>query len=87
MPALPDGKPAGVPCPHLTADVRCALWGRPERPAVCITLRPQPEMCGTEVSTAMATLVRWESLTAPRLPAITPRSERDVTDTTPNAAR
>lgn len=66
LPALPDGKPAGVRCPHLTDEVRCALFGRPERPATCASLRPGPEMCGDSAAEAMATLVRWERLTAPR---------------------
>ncbi len=65
-PALPAGKPAGVRCPHLTAEIRCALFGRPERPAVCTGLRPALEMCGASAADAMATLVRWETLTAPR---------------------
>ncbi|HEY1812163.1 MAG TPA: YkgJ family cysteine cluster protein [Kofleriaceae bacterium] len=64
-PALPDGKPAGVRCPHLTAEIRCALFGKPERPATCASLRPQPEMCGNSADEAMATLVRWERLTRP----------------------
>ncbi|HNR82470.1 proteinase inhibitor [Ottowia sp.] len=25
---------------------RCRLFGRPEGPAVCASLRPSPEMCG-----------------------------------------
>lgn len=65
-PALPAGKAAGVRCPHLTAETTCALFGRPERPAVCTSLRPQPEMCRDSASEAMETLIRWESLTAPR---------------------
>ena len=65
-PALPAGKPAGVRCPHLLADITCALFGRPERPAVCTSLRPQPEMCGDSAAEAMATLLGWETLTAPR---------------------
>jgi hypothetical protein len=66
FPALPDGKPAGVACPHLTADIRCALFGKPERPKTCIGLRPQAEMCGSSTDEAMATLLSWETLTAPR---------------------
>ncbi|MEO8845006.1 MAG: YkgJ family cysteine cluster protein [Kofleriaceae bacterium] len=65
-PALPEGKAAGVRCPHLTVEVRCALFGKPERPPTCVGLRPAEDMCGTSVETAMATLVRWEMLTAPR---------------------
>jgi Fe-S-cluster containining protein len=66
IPALPDGKPAGAVCPHLTADIRCALFGTPERPQTCIGLRPGPEMCGDSAEQAMATLITWERLTAPR---------------------
>jgi uncharacterized protein len=65
--ALPHGKPSGVRCPHLGDDIRCRLFGTPERPAVCTSLRPQPEMCGTSVDDAMATLIGWERLTEPRL--------------------
>lgn len=64
--ALPDGKPAGVRCPHLSGDLRCVLFGKPERPSTCVGLRPDPEMCGNSVDDAMATLVHWEALTAPR---------------------
>lgn len=65
MPGYPHGKLAHVPCPHLTADVRCALFGSPERPAVCAGLQPQAEMCGDSRDEAFATLARWEALTAP----------------------
>lgn len=64
-PALPEGKPAGVRCPHLTDDIRCALFGTPERPATCAGIQPSPEMCGESAGEAMATLIRWERLTAP----------------------
>ena len=64
--ALPEGKPAGVRCPHLLPDITCALFGRPERPAVCTSLRPQPEMCRDSASEAMEVLIRWETLTTPR---------------------
>ncbi|MBA3391152.1 MAG: YkgJ family cysteine cluster protein [Deltaproteobacteria bacterium] len=65
-PALPDGKRAGDRCPHLLADITCALFGKPERPRVCSGLRPSHEMCGDSASDAMAMLIRWETLTAPR---------------------
>lgn len=65
MPGLPRGKPAGVRCPHLTAELGCALWGSPERPAVCASLRPEPAMCGASREEALATLGRWERQTAP----------------------
>ena len=64
--ALPAGKPAGTRCPHLSAALRCELFGRPERPRTCVSLRPQAEMCGASAAEATATLVRWELLTQPR---------------------
>ncbi len=66
LPSLPHGKPAGVRCPHLTSDIRCALFGSPHRPAVCGGIQPARDMCGDSAEEAMATLVRWEALTAPR---------------------
>jgi uncharacterized protein len=65
-PALPRGKPAGERCPHLTADTLCALFGSTDRPAVCASLRPAPDMCLDSAASAMAELVRLEALTAPR---------------------
>ncbi|MDI1261050.1 YkgJ family cysteine cluster protein [Aquabacterium sp.] len=61
MPGLPQGKPAGMPCPHLAADWRCQLFGRPERPAVCGSLQPSAEMCGTDRQHAMRWLTRLEA--------------------------
>lgn len=46
IPGMPGGKPAGVRCAHLTEDNKCALFGKPERPAVCRTFQPDPEWCG-----------------------------------------
>jgi hypothetical protein len=62
---MPGGKPAGVRCVQLTADNRCALYGRPERPAVCRDLRPCEEMCGSGRDGAMAWLLALEYATAP----------------------
>lgn len=62
---MPDGKPAGVRCVQLTDDDRCALFGRPERPAVCTTLRPSQEMCGNSREDASAWLTAVELATAP----------------------
>ena len=65
MPGLPNGKPAGVPCPHLDAELRCRLFGQPERPAVCGSLPPSREMCGDTREQAMIYLQRLEQATAP----------------------
>jgi hypothetical protein len=60
---MPGGKPAGVRCVQLTDDNRCRLFGRPERPRVCLSLRPDPEMCGRDDAAAMRYLTRLERLT------------------------
>ena len=64
IPGMPHGKPAGVRCVQLTYDNRCALFGRPERPAVCVRLRPEPAMCGTGYLEAMASIALLETATA-----------------------
>lgn len=64
---MPDGKPAGVPCVQLDADMRCRLFGRPERPAFCGGLQPSREMCGASRAQAMLWLDQLEALTRPAL--------------------
>lgn len=63
---MPHGKPAGIPCVQLLPDYRCALFGLPERPAVCTSLRPTAEMCGANAAAALATLAALELATRPR---------------------
>jgi Fe-S-cluster containining protein len=64
---LVDGvaKPAGVRCVQLDDDHRCRIFGHPERPAVCRSLRPTPEMCGETREQAMRWLGVLETQTAP----------------------
>jgi hypothetical protein len=63
IPGLPRGKPAGVPCAQLTADLRCAIFGRPERPACCAGLQPSAEICGDSREQALLWLARLEAAT------------------------
>lgn len=63
---MPHGKPAGVPCVQLRDDYACAIFGHPERPEVCASLRPERSMCGTQRGDAMAFLAALEELTAAR---------------------
>jgi hypothetical protein len=62
---MPHGKPAGIPCVQLLPDYRCALFGRPERPAFCAGLRPAPEMCGANREAALNSLHQLELATRP----------------------
>ncbi|MFL9924570.1 YkgJ family cysteine cluster protein [Herbaspirillum lusitanum] len=65
IPGMPAGKPAGVRCVQLMDDFRCAIFGRPERPAFCGGLSASAEMCGDNREAAMQWLGRLERLTAP----------------------
>lgn len=62
---MPGGKPAGIPCVQLLPDLRCALFGRPERPAFCTGLRPSAEMCGASRADALRHLAEMETATRP----------------------
>ncbi|KXB29585.1 hypothetical protein AT959_16725 [Dechloromonas denitrificans] len=58
-------KPAGVPCRHLDTDLRCRIFGQPERPACCGGLQPSLEMCGLSRGHALKWLGELETLTHP----------------------
>jgi len=61
---MPEGKPAGIRCIQLTADNRCGVFGRPDRPLVCLSLKPSEEMCGTTAADASRYLEWLEEYTS-----------------------
>ena len=65
IPGMPNGKPAGIRCLHLTGDNRCRLYGKPERPPVCMGLAPSKEMCGETYEEAYSNLDFLEKATKP----------------------
>lgn len=65
IPGMPAGKPANTPCIQLDDQLRCKIFASPLRPAVCASLQPSAEMCGTSRHQAMAWLITLEQLTAP----------------------
>ena len=70
IPGMPNGKPAGVRCVQLLDDFKCAIFGKPERPAFCGSLQPSLEMCGDDTlenprEHAMIWLEKLEKTTAP----------------------
>lgn len=65
IPGMPHGKPAGIACVQLDDQLRCRLFGKPERPRFCGSLQPQAEMCGDSREDALATLMALERATAP----------------------
>ena len=46
IPGMPDGKPAGVRCIHLTEDLQCGIFNSNERPWVCGAFESEHEVCG-----------------------------------------
>ncbi|MER2553244.1 MAG: YkgJ family cysteine cluster protein [Thauera sp.] len=64
IPGMPGGKPAGVRCVQLDEGDRCRLFGDPRRPAVCGSLQPSAEMCGTDRRQAMHFLATLEAMTS-----------------------
>jgi uncharacterized protein len=73
---MPNGKPAGVPCIQLLADFKCALFGKPERPAFCGSLQPSVEMCGLEsLQNPREYAIAWlNNLERATLPSTTPKT-------------
>ncbi|MGC1377769.1 MAG: YkgJ family cysteine cluster protein [Anaerolineales bacterium] len=67
LPGMPHGKPAGVPCVQLNEELRCKVFGSPERPSFCAGLQPSAEMCGESRAYALAWLTRLEQTTLPSL--------------------
>jgi len=65
IPGMPDGKPTGMRCIQLDVSNRCLLFGKPERPAVCRSLRPELAMCGSHRDEALSILAGWEIASAP----------------------
>ena len=64
IPGMPAGKKAGEHCVQLDENLRCRIFGDPRRPAVCGSLQPSAEMCGSDRGQAMHFLTRLERLTA-----------------------
>ena len=79
IPGMPNGKPAGVRCMQLSTDNRCFIYDKPERPSVCLGLRPLEEMCGQTSIEALAYLEFLEQCTAPSLnPSPCPPPQRGI---------
>ncbi len=66
IPGMPEGKPSGIRCLHLTEDYKCALFNSPERPAVCSDFRPDEEFCGTSREEALRILKAFDTPPVPR---------------------
>ncbi len=63
---MPQGKPAGVVCVHLSSEFRCALFGDSRRPAVCDAFQAEREWCGDNREQAMENLQLLEISSHPK---------------------
>jgi Fe-S-cluster containining protein len=61
IPGMPEGKPAGKRCIHLTDDYRCALFGDPSRPDVCRRFQAEEIICGNSREEALAIITGLEN--------------------------
>ncbi|RCS57388.1 proteinase inhibitor [Parvibium lacunae] len=61
-----------MPCIQLDENYRCKLFGQPERPAVCSSLQPTPEMCGESREQALRWLGYLEQASQPTCPTAEP---------------
>lgn len=64
IPGMPNGKPAGERCLHLSVDMLCAIFGSPDRPAVCSQFKAAHDVCGVDRADAIRLITWWESATA-----------------------
>ncbi len=62
IPGMLEGKPAGVRCIQLSPDNLCAIYGRPDRPAVCFSYQAS-ESCGVNREEALLNLTYLEIIT------------------------
>jgi len=65
IPGMENGKPAGTRCINLDNNNLCLLFGKKERPKVCISLTPSKEMCGNSYFDAVKYLEIIEKETLP----------------------
>jgi hypothetical protein len=62
IPGMPNGKPAGVKCIHLTNDFKCDIFTSIDRPPVCGQYKAEELFCGNSQKEAITILAGLESL-------------------------
>jgi Fe-S-cluster containining protein len=62
IPGMPEGKPAGVRCIHLSKTGLCELFEKPERPAICSSFRAEKAICGSSAIEAIRNIALLEGL-------------------------
>ena len=60
IPGMPEGKPSGVRCIHLTVDFLCGIFDQPGRPDVCDRFMAEPALCGSSRNEALENIYLLE---------------------------
>jgi Fe-S-cluster containining protein len=60
---MPEGKPAGARCAHLSERNLCSIYDKSERPGVCDRFQPSFELCGSSGPEALERIALLEELT------------------------
>ncbi|WP_051333385.1 YkgJ family cysteine cluster protein [Aliagarivorans marinus] len=63
IPGMPNGKPSGTRCIQLDDNNLCKLFGKPERPKVCLQFKACPSVCGDNQAEALENIYYLERLT------------------------
>ena len=64
IPGMPNGKPAGVRCIHLSDNNLCKLFGKPERPEICADYKADKWFCCDSREEAIERLTLIERATS-----------------------
>ncbi len=62
IPGMPNGKPAGVRCIHLTDKYGCAIFHSPDRPSVCAGFKAEQLVCGNNRNEAITILADLQGI-------------------------
>lgn len=63
IPDMPQGKPAGIRCVHLSEDYACKIFKSPNRPQACADFKAELSICGETQTQALQNLIELENLT------------------------
>lgn len=62
IPGMPNGKPAGVKCLHLTTEGLCSLFNTSQRPEICSKFRAERAICGDKKEDAYRNIALLEGI-------------------------
>lgn len=62
IPGMPNGKPAGVKCIHLSEKYQCKIFDSPLRPKVCDGFKADTLTCGSNRTEAIRNLAWMEGI-------------------------